>query len=331
VNSVSGIETLTDRDLATMIAFETKHGHNNIDAFEHVFLESPYEMESDSTIQQMVVDIDHSDGSLDSSSVKLLPNESVHGMIETYLKFQGGDELNLSQKEIDMFQAIDNTNQAKAKEQIETVLSKILQGRLEEYQQSGLEGISPYLRKGGKNFYPGKELQEKTEKSQNLYQHAEEFSDYILSWPSSSSSSDNDNININDNAKETYGWINYNINDKPSIALYHRIMYTDTEKNIKYSMNRTFYVSCGHNSVQQMGFAVPTNSSANTSSMLLAFSSRTSTDAVTGFGGSAKRALGSRIMGGRIAENMEALRKITLSKSPIIERKKIKYNELATK
>ena len=37
-------------------------------------------------------------------------------MIETNLKFQGGDKLNLSRKEIDMFQAIDNTNQAKAKD-----------------------------------------------------------------------------------------------------------------------------------------------------------------------------------------------------------------------
>ena len=57
----------------------------------------------------------HSDSSLDFSSVKLLPNESVNGMNETYLKFQGGDGLNLTRKEIDMFQAIDNTNQAKAK------------------------------------------------------------------------------------------------------------------------------------------------------------------------------------------------------------------------
>ena len=62
-----------------------------------------------------------------------------------------------------------------------------------------------------------------------------------------------------------------------------------------------------------MGFAVPTNYSANTSSMLLAFSSRYLTDAVTGFGGSAKRALGSRIMGKRAAKKMEALRKTTLS------------------
>ena len=53
--------------------------------------------------------------------------------------------------------------------------------------------------------------------------------------------------------------------------------------------------------------------------MLLTFSSRYLTDAVTGFVGSAKRALGSRIMGKRTAKAMEAFQKIMLSKSSIIE------------
>ena len=47
-------------------------------------------------------------------------------------------------------------------------------------------------------------------------------------------------------------------------------------------------MSQGHNSVQQIGCALPTDND----SILLAFVSRTSTDAVTGFGGSAKRAMG---------------------------------------
>ena len=142
VNSVN-IETLSDRDLATIIAFEfeikkknTEDGgvkDDDIDAFERVFLESPHKIESDSTIQQMVVaDINDLDGtSLDFSSVKLLPKESTDDMIKLYLKFQGGSELNLSQKEIDMFQAIDNTH-PDPKGQVEMVLGKVLQGRLEE-------------------------------------------------------------------------------------------------------------------------------------------------------------------------------------------------------
>merc|ERR1712238_649197 len=113
-------------------------------------------------------------------------------------------------------------------------------------------------------------------------------------------------------AKETFGWMNYKIENKPSIALYHRIIWTDPTRNTKFLMHRTYYVSIGHNSVQQVGFAVPTT---NNEGILLGFSSRTSTDKVTGFGGSAKRAIGSRIMGGRIAENMEALRKLSASSS----------------
>ena len=52
-------------------------------------------------------------------------------MVKSYMKFQGGSELNLSQKEIDMFQAIDNTH-PDPKGQVEMVLGKVLQGRLEE-------------------------------------------------------------------------------------------------------------------------------------------------------------------------------------------------------
>ena len=139
VNSVN-IETLSDRDLATIIAFEfeikkknTEDGgvkDDDIDAFERVFLESPHKIESDSTIQQMIVDINR-DGNLDFSSVKLLPKESTDDMVKSYMKFQGGSELNLSQKEIDMFQAIDNTH-PDPKGQVEMVLGKVLQGRLEE-------------------------------------------------------------------------------------------------------------------------------------------------------------------------------------------------------
>ena len=140
VNSVN-IETLSDRDLAIMIAFEFEiknkteeatgvNVNDDIDAFERVFLESPHKIESDSTIQQMIVNIER-DGNLDFSSVKLLPKESTDDMVKSYMKFQGGSELNLSQKEIDMFQAIDN-NHPDPKGQVEMVLGKVLQGRLEE-------------------------------------------------------------------------------------------------------------------------------------------------------------------------------------------------------
>ena len=42
---------------------------------------------------------------------------------------------------------------------------------------------------------------------------------------------------------------------------------------------------------------------------LVVYGSRTSTDQVAGFGGAAKRAIGARVMGGKIAENIERARK----------------------
>jgi len=232
----------------------------------------------------------------------------------------GGEALNLSVEEIAYFQAL---GKHATRAQIETTLGHILQGRFRAYQERGLAGIRPYRRAKKHDFYPGQELVEKTHKSTLLHEHAAQFGQYIAAWPNGP---DPDQC-----AQETFGWMNYNLDNAPSIALYHRIIWTDpTHRQTKFLMHRTYYVSSGHNSVQQLGFAVPvgrvpntTTSSSETeaatdpqttkTSLLVGFSSRTSTDKVTGFGGSAKRAIGSRIMGGRIAENMEALRKVSAS------------------
>jgi hypothetical protein len=69
-------------------------------------------------------------------------------------------------------------------------------------------------------------------------------------------------------------------------------------------MQRQFYVTRGHNSVQALGAALPLEEDET----LLFFESRTSTDLVSGFGGAANCAMGGRIMNGRIAENMERYR-----------------------
>lgn len=78
----------------------------------------------------MVVGI-NGDGNSDFSFVKLLPKKSTTNMVKSYMEFKGGSELNLSKKEIDMVQAIDN-NHHDPKGQVEMVLGKVLQGQLEE-------------------------------------------------------------------------------------------------------------------------------------------------------------------------------------------------------
>lgn len=62
---------------------------------------------------------------------------------------------------------------------------------------------------------------------------------------------------------------------------------------------RHFYVSRSHNSVQSIGAAFPAED--NDTVVLLA--QRTSTDQVAGFGGAAKRGIGAKVMGGKVADN----------------------------
>ena len=324
-------DTVTERDLATLIAFQVDtvgmNDDDDDDTFDQIFLESPHKQEADATIQQMVVlnpqpeDSSSDINNLKFETVRLLPEACVPAMMKLYTTFTGGEALNLSVEEIAHFQALGkDATQA----QIETTLGHVLQGRFLEYQQRGLAGISPYRRAKKHDFYPGKELIEKTQKSTLLHEHAAQFGQYIAAWPHGT--------DPQQCAQETFGWMNYNLDNAPSIALYHRIIWTDpTYRKTKFLMHRTYYVSSGHNSVQQLGFAVPVGRVPNTTrsssvteaatdpptttktGLLVGFSSRTSTDKVTGFGGSAKRAIGSRIMGGRIAENMEALRKVSAS------------------
>lgn len=284
----TGLQTVTERDLATLIGFEAKI---SVDRFDDLFLDASVKEEADSTVQQL--QMANKDGQVDFSSLKLLPKESAAEVVKTYLTFNGGGDLNLSQKEIDMFRALDKKSATAT--QVEQVLQKVLQGRLDEYKQTGLKGMSPYLRAKGTNFFPGQELQEKLDKAPHASRVAKEFTSYVNSWPSGVKP---------EGTVETYGWINYNINGKPSIALFHRMLYADKAKQVKLLMNRTFYVSMGHNSVQQFAVASPTSPDTT----LFVLSSRTSTDQVSGFGGAAKRTMGSRIMGGRIVENMERIR-----------------------
>ena len=70
-------------------------------------------------------------------------------------------------------------------------------------------------------------------------------------------------------------------------------------------MERHFYISRSHNCLQGIGAALPIDDGA-----VVLYATRTSTDQVSGFGGAAKRGIGNKIMGGRMAENFERARQV---------------------
>jgi hypothetical protein len=257
---------------------------------EEIFLESDKKEDSDDSIQYMGRMVD---GTLDFSKVELLPAKCVKDMVKAYVaagSSKGSDDLNLSTEERVLFAALDKKSATQA--QVEDVLKKILAKRLEEYQQKGLEGIAPYLRKG-KNYEPGAELKEKTEQLALAKKLCPEFNKYALDYPNSKPTTGT--------VKESFGWINFNIDDKPTFCIFHKVSYFDESKGFYVFFHRHFYVSRGHNCVQALGGCFPVE---NDESLILV-GSRTSTDQVDGFGGAAKKAMGSRIMGGKLKANFE--------------------------
>mmetsp|Transcript_15894 Transcript_15894/g.33135 ORF Transcript_15894/g.33135 Transcript_15894/m.33135 type:complete len:127 (-) Transcript_15894:106-486(-) len=106
-----------------------------------------------------------------------------------------------------------------------------------------------------------------------------------------------------DGAEESFFWVNSIIDDKPTIALVHRLGMPQVGGYVY--MERHFYISRSHNCLQGIGAALPVEYGA-----VVLYATRTSTDQVSGFGGSAKRTIGNKIMGGRMAENFERARHI---------------------
>lgn len=282
----SKLDSLTDRELAAGYALLVKM---SIEDIENLFLDSTGKEDTDPAIQQL--GRQDQDGNLDFSKVQLLPTQSTKSMIQIYVNAKPGDGLNLSEQEYGLFTGLDK--KSATKEQVEEVLRKVLTFRLNEYRQKGIEGIGPYCRGKGKHFEPGKELLEKTSKLKVLKKVSPAFYKYMLEYPHSKQ---------DETVQESFSWINFNIDGKPTISLVHKV--TWKQDKLFLMMHRHFYVSRGHNSVQLTGGGIPVEDNES----LLVLASRTSTDQVSGFGGAAKRAMGSRIMGGRLAENLERYR-----------------------
>ena len=286
------MEMLTERELAVAFAVVIQ---KTTDELETMFLENLGKEESDEMLQQLVNQNDDDDGSLDFSLVKFLPPSSEKDMVAAYVdpKSGGANELNLSADEWVSFRALDKKTATVS--QVEEILRTVLAKRLELYRQKGLEGIPPYQRKGGKSFDSGKELLERCQKLTIIRKIAPEIVQYMQDYPNSKPTTGV--------VKESFSWMNYNIDEKPTFCLVHKV--TWKRPDIVILFHRHFYVSRGHNSVQAVGGGQPLDDDAT----LVCFSCRTSTDQVAGFGGSAKRALGSRIMGEKLANNLSSLKK----------------------
>jgi len=231
-----------------------------------------------------MIAVDGGMGSLEDFIGIKLSNGKV--MDKLYQSAAPGSDLNLSMEEIPVFK------NCKTHEDVEDALRRVLLDRFRAYKRHGLDGIKPYAR-SKKVFSVGGELRSQVEAGRILPGRSPIFNKYALEYPNNPPSG----------AAESFFWVNSVIDGLPTIALVHR-MGMPLSGGYVY-MERHFYVSRSHNCLQGIGCALPVDDGA-----VVLYCTRTSTDQVSGFGGTAKRTIGNKIMGGRMAENFERAREV---------------------
>lgn len=230
-------------------------------------------------------------GSLeDFKGVVLEPNTSR--AVQQYLNAKPGPKLNLSAAEIAAFDALKAPKQspAEARSRVEAQLRSMLLARFQAYRAGGLPAIAPYDH-GDRSIQPAAELRRATDMSPLLAQYAPAFKAVLLSYPRDKPA----------RLEEEFLWINYKLDDQPTISLSHRMALPMNEGYVV--ADRHYYVSRGHNSVQEVAALLPVEEGT-----LAVYVNRTSTDQVGGFGASAKRAIGNRIMAKQLAELFKKVR-----------------------
>jgi hypothetical protein len=201
------------------------------------------------------------------------------------------DEWNLSREEIADFHKLeDEGSEGSQKERVESSLREKLLERYQSYRQKGLEGILPYARSKGSDYYPGDDMHMSSKMHTVLQREAPAFHEHLAHFPARRP----------DNLFESFSWVTFDADGKPNVELLHRCGIKENDSF--FFSERQYFALNAYNCVHGEGGAVPLGDDIGT---LLLFSSRTSTDAVTGFGGRAKRAIGVRMMGKMVSDLLE--------------------------
>ena len=205
----------------------------------------------------------------DLTKLTLTPDQ-----VKAYQNAAPGDTLNLSTEEIATFAQLSGGSAA----QVTAAVRTALLGRLTAYQKSGLAGIAPYARESGTRSCKD-EIRTMTEASKALKQYVPKAYQMLLDYPASKPTG----------TEETFRWSQLDAHGTPVIALTHAAYIPDG--NSWVVAQRMFYVSASFNCEQALAAVLPVQSGS-----VVVYGNRTSTDQVEGWGGSAKRSIGSRLL-----------------------------------
>jgi hypothetical protein len=197
-----------------------------------------------------------------------------------------GEALNLSTGEIAAFRALAGGPTAAVQDQ----LRRMLLARYQAYRASGLAGIAPYDR-GGRGSDTASDLRRAGQAAQSVHKYLPAFQQVLIGYPRAALAG----------TQERFFWLKSLIHDQVTYILVHVLVATDGAARVL--MQREFYVSTGYNAEQTVSMFLPVQEGTVAVSTVHAF-----TDQVTGFGGSMKRGIGSKVMASKMKDLYEAER-----------------------
>jgi hypothetical protein len=197
-----------------------------------------------------------------------------------------GEALNLSTGEIAGFKALAGGPTSAVQDQ----LRRMLLARYQAYRASGLAGIAPYDR-GGRGSDTASDLRRASQAAQSVHKYLPAFQQVLIGYPRATIAG----------TQERFFWLKSLIHDQVTYILVHVLVATDGAARVV--MQREFYVSTGYNAEQTVSMFLPVREGTVAVSTVHAF-----TDQVTGFGGSMKRGIGSKVMASKMKDLYEAER-----------------------
>jgi hypothetical protein len=208
---------------------------------------------------------------------------------QAYVSASPGGDLNLSAGEITDFQKLGGGASPDA---VEGALRAALLARLQAYRAQGLAGIAPYARGGGKERSAAEELRTASSAMKALQKHVPAAYGLLLTYPQGKPPG----------TEERFRWSQFQAHGVPTIDLSHVLFIPEGDGWLV--VQRQFYVSTGYNAEQAVAAFLPAQAGT-----VVVYGNRTSTDQITGFGGSAKRSLGSKLLASQLESLFERVRK----------------------
>lgn len=223
---------------------------------------------------------------------------------KAFLEAKPGDKFNLSKPELDSLKILQTSMKNAANKILLKAANQkyreILLQRLLAYRKSGLSGIAAYSRENG-NTDPAAELRKDAVNSTAWARYFPALQQAWLNYPAA----------LPPNATEQFLWLNRSIEGRPTAILTHRVMVTSEAGGIIIS--RQFYVGHSYNSSHVVAGGLPYKDGT-----LVFYSTRSSTDQVTGIGSGLKHSIGREQMKKEMINRLQRLNKDLKRKAAVV-------------